>query len=407
MRPPAVSPPFLSFIQAGFECSCLRFADGRRLDLIASTGHDRWADRDYAAVARHGMRTVRDGVRWHRVGQAPRSYDWSSLRDQVAAANVQGAQVIWDLCHYGWPDWLDIWSPRFPEEFARYAGAAARLLSNESRVAPLYCPINEISYWAWAGGEVAHFGPGATGRGAELKRQLVRAAIQASDAILDADPAARLVTAEPLIAIHPRAPSEDEAASAAHAAQFEACDMLSGRRDPGLGGEEKYLDIVGLNYYPHNQWQLGGPMISVAHTQYRPLRELLAVAAGRYGRTIFIAETGAEGDERASWLRYVADEVAHAMLSGVPVAGICLYPVTDYPGWEDDRPCPTGLFGAPSAEGDRPLHAAYSAEVLRQMRRFAAYDAAPTGAGADAELTASPQTSEGCHEASRGCGHAG
>ncbi|HYG42113.1 MAG TPA: beta-glucosidase [Bordetella sp.] len=358
-------------MQAGFECSCHRFPDGRRLDLISSTGHDRWADSDYAAAASQGIHTVRDGVRWHLVGRASRCYDWSSLRPLVAAANAHGTQVIWDLCHYGWPDWLDIWSARFPEEFARYAAAAARLLSNESAVPPVYCPVNEISYWAWAGGDMAHFGPCAMGRGPELKRQLVRAAIQATDAILEVDPGARLLAADPLISIHASFDGDEEAAREADAAQFEAWDMLTGRWEPGLGGDPRYLDIVGLNYYPHNQWRLGGPTVPPGDPQYRPLRQLLASAARRYGRPLLIAETGAEGGARADWLRYVADETAQALQAGVPVTGICLYPITDYPGWEDDRACPTGLFGVPSADGERTVHAALAVEVERQSRRFA------------------------------------
>ena len=58
---------FQSFWMAGFECSCHRRRDGRRLDLIAATEHDRFAAADYARVRGLGMATVRDGVRWHRV----------------------------------------------------------------------------------------------------------------------------------------------------------------------------------------------------------------------------------------------------------------------------------------------------------------------------------------------------
>ena len=47
--------PFQSFFMAGFECSSHRRADGRRLDLLASTGHDRWAAEDYGAVAAQGL----------------------------------------------------------------------------------------------------------------------------------------------------------------------------------------------------------------------------------------------------------------------------------------------------------------------------------------------------------------
>ena len=39
---------FKSFFLGGFECSNHRRSDGRRLDLLAATGHDRWAAHDYA-----------------------------------------------------------------------------------------------------------------------------------------------------------------------------------------------------------------------------------------------------------------------------------------------------------------------------------------------------------------------
>ena len=66
-------------------------------------------------------------------------------------------QVIWDLCHYGWPDHLDIWRPQFVDGFARFAAEAT--LVRRRPTAWLWCPINEISYWAWAGGTVARFNP--------------------------------------------------------------------------------------------------------------------------------------------------------------------------------------------------------------------------------------------------------
>ncbi len=88
--------------------------------------------------------------------------------------------MAWDLCHYGWPDHLDVFSAAFVEHFARYAAAFARLHLEETGRPPLVCPINEISYLAWAGGEVARMNPGPRGRGAELKRQLVLATLAAT-----------------------------------------------------------------------------------------------------------------------------------------------------------------------------------------------------------------------------------
>nr|WP_314361852.1 beta-glucosidase [uncultured Achromobacter sp.] len=361
---------FQSAFLAGFECSCHRFPDGRQLDLLASTGHAQWAESDYAHAVSLGLRTARDGVRWHLVNPAPYAYDWSSVLPMLRAARATGMQVIWDLCHFGWPQWIDIWSSRFPEAFARYAAAVARLIAQESELPTWFCPINEISYWSWAGGDMAHFSPCGTGRGGELKRQLVRAFVQAADAIREIDPGARFLAAEPMIAVHPWQPGDDGPAAAANASQFEAVDMITGRAQPELGGDARYLDIVGVNYYPHNQWLHCGPQLRHDDPRYRPLRELLAEQAQRHGRPILIAETGAEGAARAPWLRYVADQALLARGAGVDVAGICLYPVTDYPGWEDNRYCSTGLLSAPSDTGQRAVYAPLEVELRKQAARF-------------------------------------
>lgn len=365
----AEGSPFQSFFMAGFECSSHRRADGRRLDLLASTGHDRWAAEDYGAVAAQGLRTVRDGVRWHRVEAQAGHHDWSSVLPQVRAARAAGVQVIWDLCHYGWPDHLDIWRPAFVDAFARYAAAFARLLREEGETRPCLAPINEISYWAWAGGDQGLFNPGARGRGQELKHQLVRASIAAIEAIRAELPAARFLAIDPLIHVVARRPEQREAAEAYRQAQFEAWDLLSGRQWPGLGGRPDYLDILGLNYYSDNQWYLDGGTLAAEDPAYRPLQGMLAEVHQRYGRPLLIAETGAEGPARAAWLEHVADQVGRALRQGVPVQGICLYPVLDYPGWDDDRLCPTGLFGVADGAGHRALHEPL-AEVLQRQRQL-------------------------------------
>ena len=58
---------------------------------------------------------------------------------------------------------------------------------------------------------------------------------------------------------------------------------------------------------------------------------------------MFISETGAEDDARASWFDYIADEVENAISLGVPIQGLCLYPILNHPGWDDDRHCHNGL----------------------------------------------------------------
>lgn len=349
---------FKSFFQGGFECSTHRRADGARLDLLAATGHDRWAAQDYSALAHHGIRTVRDGVRWHRIESGQGRYDWSSFLPMLRSANANGVQVVWDLCHYGWPDGIDIWRPEFVDRFAQFARVVAAVVRNESDAVPWYAPVNEISYWAWAGGDEAQFNPLARGRGFELKHQLVRATIAAIDAIRSVDPRARFVQVDPIIHVAPQAlrPAAQREAEHFRLAQYEAWDMLAGAQWPGLGGAPEYLDVIGLNYYADNQWVHGGATIPPGDADYRPFRGMLSEVYQRYQRSLLIAETGAEADGRVPWLRYVADEVTAAMDRGIPIEGICLYPITDYPGWVDERYCPVGLLGMPTSLGARPVY---------------------------------------------------
>jgi hypothetical protein len=365
--------PFNSFFMGGFECSTHRLTSGRRLDLIAGTKHDEHALADYLLLRRHGIRTIRDGLRWHLIERSPGAYDWASFLPMLRAAREAGMQVVWDVCHYGWPDWLDIWSPEFVNRFGSFAGAMAQVVRDETDAVPLYCPVNEISFWSWAGGQVAYLNPHEADQGPLLKRQLVRAAIAAIEAVRRVDPRARIVHAEPVIHIAPRAhePSDVKLVADYLEAQWEALDMIGGRLAPELGGRADYLDIIGLNYYPNNQWVHETGTIPLGSHDYRAFRQILAQAYERYNRPIVVAETGAEGSAAAAWLHYIAEEVAAVMKSGVPVEGICLYPVLDYPGWDDERACPVGLLTFADQAGKRMVNEPLAAELQRQTQILA------------------------------------
>jgi len=364
---------FESFIQGGFECSSHLWPSGLQLDLSASTGHAYHPRNDFLALARCGIKTVRDGLCWPLIEQSPGWFNWQTARPLIRAARACNVDVVWDLCHYGYPRSIDLWSPTFPDRFAEFAREAAGIVKFESGGSGSYCPINEISYWAWAGGEMGHFGPCEKGRGAELKRQLVRASIAAIKAIRGADPQARIVSAEPAIHVAALTQSDLQQADAHHHSQYEACDMLMGQTAPELGGDPSMPDIIGINFYPHNQWYWAGAQIQRGSPDFRPLRTILEDIHRRYARPILISETGTEGVERVPWFEYVCDEVLAAIHKGVPVTGICIYPVTDYPGWGDERHCKTGLLGYPDGQGERAVYAPLAAAVARQNERFLAY----------------------------------
>ncbi|TQX86872.1 MULTISPECIES: glycosyltransferase family 4 protein [Rhizobium] len=362
-RPAEPTSLFKSFLQGGFECSTHRLrprggeVSGRRLDVIQSIGHDRYAEQDYRQLAGFGIRTVRDGFRWHLI-DSHGCYDWSSIRPMLKAAATTKTQVIWDLLHYGLPDDVNIWSPAFVDRFARFSRECARIVREETDEIPFYCPVNEISFFAWAGGDAGYLNPFGNGRGFELKVQLARAAIAAMDAILSVDPRARFVHCDPIINVvtDPSRPWEAGVAGGHHQSQFQGWDLISGRMWPQIGGTERYLDIIGVNYYFNNQWIHGGLPIDHGHPLYKPLSKLLAETYARYGRPILIAETGIEDDRRASWFQYVSDEAQRARQLGVPLEGLCLYPIVNHPGWDDERPCKNGLLSSHVTPTGREVH---------------------------------------------------
>jgi hypothetical protein len=370
---------FRSFFMAGFECSTHRLGTGRRLDLVHSTQHDRFCEQDYRRLVEQGIRVAREGLRWHLIEPRAGDYDFSSAQPIMAAARATGVQVVWDLCHYGWPEDIDIWKPEFVRRFARLAKNFAHWLSNETDDLPVITPVNEISFFSWAGGDNGYLNPFGKERAFELRAQLVRAAIEAMEVIWSILPRARFTIIDPIIHIipHPNRP-EDKAAAAGHrAAQFQAWDMLCGRLWPQLGGADKYLDIVGINYYPDNQWIKGFGLITREHPLYLPFADLIAEVQQRYQRPLFIAETGAEDRRRPTWLNYVCEQVQIAMQRGVDVGGICLYPILNHPGWDNDRHCHNGLWDYANEQGDREIYTPLAEELQRQRAKFES----ETGAG--------------------------
>ncbi|HEX4441232.1 MAG TPA: beta-glucosidase [Thermoanaerobaculia bacterium] len=372
----------------GFECSTHVRRDGRRLDLIASTRHDRFAREDYARLAGAGLLAARDGVRWHLVDRGTGRYDWKPVRPLMAGAREAGVTVAWDLLHFGWPDGLDPFTEEFVERFAAFAHGFAAMWTREGEGPLVVTPVNEISFLAFAGGEKGFFNPFARRRGDELKEQLVRAAIAACREIRAVVRDARFVHSDPIINIiaDPTRPEDRLKAEMYRLSQYAAWDMIAGRARPELGGRPEFLDIVGADYYVHNQWIHRGKMLPPSHPQHLPLRYMLRELSERYRRPIIVAETGIEAEARPDWLRYVGREALAARALGVALEAVCLYPIVDHPGWEDDRHCPNGLWGYPDEKGRRPIDEPFFEELVRQERALAKGTRAPRRPAAGEEL---------------------
>jgi len=363
---------FRSFLQAGFECSTHKYGDGRRLDLLKQTQHDCFALADYQRIRQLGIETIRTGARWHLIEQRSGEYNFNSLLPTLHAAYVTEVEILLDLLHFGWPDHVDIFGPKFIDDFARYVRAFARYIKHHREICSVFAPVNEISFLSWVGGDVANIFPHVRNRGGELKRILVRAAIVASDILLNEISGARLISPEPVIHIVGNAhiPGDEEAAEQYRLAQFEAWDMISGKASPELGGRPEYLDIIGINFYDRNQWVNHAETLTRHDPRYRPFHRIIQEVWERYRRPLFISETGTENNARADWFNYVCGEVEIARGMGIPLHGVCLYPILNHPGWADDRHCRNGLFDYADPSGHREIHQPLADAILHQQERL-------------------------------------
>jgi hypothetical protein len=378
---------------AGFEGADHVNGSGAPLDMVRAHGHDGHFEADYRRVAALGMRTIRESVGWRLCetgASGSRRFDFSRSERFAEAAGRHGLQVLWTLM----------------ERFADFAAAAARSLRPWSDGPRVYTPINEMSFLAWAVSQTNLFHPhrnepaiedrGEASRmriGRAVKANLVTATLRAMDAIRAEDPAVRFLHVEPLLYIVAPPESPELAAAAARQSeyQWQAWDMIRGSVRPELGGRPEALDLLGVNYYHDNQFEHGTGRRLDWHLRDPlrvPLASLLQTVWKRYGRRLILAETSHVGSGRAAWLSEVADDVGTARRAGVPVDGICLYPIVDRPSWDDAAHWHrSGLWDverAPTGDGPplrRRLHAGYAKALLRAQRRLGA----PDGGGTDAQ----------------------
>ena len=344
-----------------------------RLDMVAVTHHDTFALQDYLRLQKHGIRTTREGLRWHLIETKPGRYDFTSALAQLRAAQKTNSRVIWDLFHYGYPDFINILKPEFVASFAAFARAFASFLKDETDDVPFIAPVNEPSFFCWIAGKVGHFAPYKKRRSNDIKLQLARATIEATENFWSISPHARVCHIDPIINIvaQPGRPQDAQAAEGYRLSQYEVWDMISGRLHPEIGGRERYLDIIGVNYYENNQWLHNGKVLRLGDELHRPISEMLAEVYARYRRPMFVAETGTENEARPAWLRYIAEQTHLAKTRGADVHGICLYPIVNFPGWDDDRHCHNGLWDYPDKRGARAIHQPLADELERQQRIFA------------------------------------
>ncbi|CAN5320813.1 hypothetical protein BH09BAC1_BH09BAC1_06300 [soil metagenome] len=331
--------PFRSFWQGGFECADHLNCFGNRVDMLHITGHDVCVAEDYKALQQLGIFTAREGIRWSHVERVPGQYDWAEVKNRIQVAQELGMQQIWDLCHFGYPDYLSPLHPHFSGRFTDMCRAFAWLWKEISTERLMVIPINEMSFISWLGGDVRGTVPYTFHNGFEVKYRLAAAAIQGIKAIKEILPDALVLSSEPLIHVWPQCGriGTPHDVRGLREAQFQAMDMVFGHICPELGGSRDLIDIIGFNFYYDNQWR---------HCEGRTCWEtdrggawakpsrLLMKAYRRYNKPFFISETSHLGTGRGEWLEYMAQECQTVINRGGDLRGVCLYPILDRPDWD-------------------------------------------------------------------------
>ena len=367
---------FPTFFLSGFECSTFIWKDRGRRDLVAETRHAEHADEDYRLLRSLGIAVAREGIPWPFVDRNG-IYDFSRIDPFIEAMNRHQILPIWDLCHYGYPDDLDPFGPDFTPRFEAYARAAAEYVVPRVRGPHFFTPINEITFFASIGGQ---WGWAAPFRASDRDRDAFRLALCQADiaavkAIRSVDPEARMVHIDPLVLVVPPKDRPD-LADAAHRETcdepFRAWDIIAGRSHPELGGSPEILDIQGVNCYSFGQMEYRekGPHAALPpdDDRIRPLGDLLAFAWKRYRRPMMIGETSGLGRGRAAWLCDMIEESLAAVLQGIDLHGVCLFPGVDMPNWHSGEWLHNGICDL-VPDGD-DLRRVPSQPYIDELRRW-------------------------------------
>lgn len=359
------SSPYQSFWMGGFEGADHINAKQDRLDMVQGSGHDVHLKEDYSRLSQMGIRTVRESIGWRTVRPTLNdAHDVTRILEFAKAAKREGIQIIWTFMHYGTPEGVTLEDDSFIDHFVDYAVKMAHVLKPFSKT-PIFNLINEISYLSWAVAHTDFMHPYRDPLdGYEIKQRLVKAVVKAATEIKKMIPGARFLHVEPIM--HVAAPIDKpeltEEAEKFKSYQWQTFDLLW---DAGM------LDLIGVNYYYNGQIEFNGEALCWKTPDPRriPFSKMLEAVWERYGQPLIISETGHFDDERAKWLDEVLGEVKQALDAGIPVQGVCIYPILDRPCWHDpDMFIRTGLIQA-TDEG-RKYHLGSAKTILRWQQEL-------------------------------------
>ena len=337
-------------VVGGFETTYLPSHDR---DVAETTGHDlRWRD-DLRLLSDHGVTRLRYPIRWHRLEQCEGVYDWSATDDFLGFLHDGGYRPIIDLVHHtSYPRWLDrgFADRRFGRAYLRMAEAVARRYP----WIPGYTLFNEPFATLFLAGHEAVWPPylHSVEGFVSLLRNVLPPVLEAERMYRSLLPDARHLYVDTCEHHHSGDPAAEAYTAMANDRRFFVLDLFLGRPqvdsrflplvlraggEPLLELEPGHVDVLGLDYYAHNQWEFrgGGRKNVVPASNPTPLAAQVVEYWERFRLPCMLSETNVRGfaSDRASWLKYTLEQLELAAGAGVPVDGYCWFPFVDSADW--------------------------------------------------------------------------
>jgi beta-glucosidase/6-phospho-beta-glucosidase/beta-galactosidase len=342
---------------AGIECS---FIPHLKVDQFEWTQHNRfWRDDFKLAREQLGIRALRYALPWHQIEREPGQFDWSVADERIGAAKEMGLELYMDVMHFGTPTWLPqaAGDPEFPEALERFTEA---MVTRYRSSITTWCPCNEPLVLALFSGDFGFWPPHARKwRGyMPVLSRVVQAVSRSIRAIRRAQPEATVLLCDNVENYKSRDVELAIEVRRRNLRRFLVLDLLMGRFDrhhplynwvTSYGISELDLDwftthpqapdVLGLDYYPHSDWQLEkvgkgtrqrrseNPvgLYGVAHAYYN-----------RYGLPMMLTETSIEGQpiNREIWLEETVEDCRRLREEGVPMMGYFWWPMIDQVDWD-------------------------------------------------------------------------
>lgn len=325
------------------------------VDNLESTGHDRRWRADLGLLVAAGVRRTRYPVPWHRIEQTPGRYDWRRTDAAVEWLEDNNVEVIVDLLHHtSYPRWLaGFTDPRFGEAYLAFLDAFARRYRHIAG----YTLFNEPFTTFLLSGFVGIWPPHLEGLGGftTLAKAVLPVMAEASRQYKSLLPGAEHVYVDTCERHTAATDAAHEYTAMANDRRFFILDAFLGRaadddHRPFLrpfleaGGEDLLtmepgtLDVLGLDYYAHCQWEFSGADGEGHMCTPRPdsLARLMVEYAERYNLPVLVGETNIRGysSDRASWLKYTLEQSEAARDAGIDVRGYCWFPFVDSCDWD-------------------------------------------------------------------------